>query len=812
MTTANINIRQYLLKRGNTAVTSAYTGPLGEIVLDTDLDTIRIQDGVTAGGTSILATQAQINSLNSNVSSTNSNLASAISSTNSNLASAITTINNNISTITGFDSNVVANLSALLSDASIQQTTINNIEANVLSLQNNPVYANANVASFLPVYGGNIALTNITSPELGPYSIIDGNSAGGGLPAVYYINSPLPLDQLIHVGDRVYDSNNLSNYATVLAPGVVATGNGNFNVYYDNFGSGPSALLFGTASTAWTFSTGGDITLPGNIQAGDGSAIQFAKNYEYDSGSYHIQGDTISLVANVAFPAISWNFVTSPIVVGAGTEVYAQNSLTAPYSDFANVGLLQFGGPSGVGTIWWEGGAYSGNTQPYLNSLNLDSTANVVVSTNNEGYNWTFSNVGELTLPNGGHLGPVGKGWTGLDGGAGNPVSLLSYYNSGMYSGCFTITPGSSAQITTYGDGTGQTGQWTFANNGVLTTTGDVVVGGNVSLNGGVIHGGTPTVTDINDTITIISLGTTTVLIFENNVFEYPTRGLANVTGISTTTQANGSWYYEAINYNAVALYTDNTYATEVNSSAWTPYTSGDGLIAIAQDVPGESVVVDANGYLTTFNYVGALQLPTSADLEGQQKYSVVQTPFNADLQLQVGNDSVYTFTANGNVTLPGGIKFSDNTVQTTAAVNPDSDWTNPNNNTWHIRTYNGGYSFTYAQGASPTVWWDAANSPLGGLNQFRGAVIEYHAYISGNTNGTVVGSIIVAQDGTTNIEATHTENIDLFNNASTINFWSRPSYTQLGYSNSGLTVSGQQDNVMIMWTARVFYGSENAC
>jgi hypothetical protein len=586
------NVGHVLLKRGNTIQQNTYTGPLGELTFDTDLHTVRVHDNATPGGITTLATQAQINSVNNSIALTNSNLANVIVSTNSNLATAVSTINNNISAITGFDSNVVANLSALLSDASIQQTTINNIEANVLSLQNNPVYANANVASFLPVYGGNIALTNI----------------------------------------------------------------------------------------------------------------------------------------------------------------------------------------------------------------------------NNEGYNWTFSNVGELTLPNGGHLGPVGKGWTGLDGGAGNPVSLLSYYNSGMYSGCFTITPGSSAQITTYGNGTGQTGQWTFANNGVLTTTGDVVVGGNVSLNGGVIHGGTPTVTDINDTITIISLGTTTVLIFENNVFEYPTRGLANVTGISTTTQANGSWYYEAINSNAVALYTDNTYATEVNSSAWTPYTSGDGLIAIAQDVPGESVVVDANGYLTTFNYVGALQLPTSADLEGQQKYSVVQTPFNADLQLQVGNDSVYTFTANGNVTLPGGIKFSDNTVQTTAAVNPDSNWTNPNNNTWHIRTYNGGYSFTYAQGASPTVWWDAANSPLGGLNQFRGAVIEYHAYISGNTNGTVVGSIIVAQDGTTNIEATHTENIDLFNNASTINFWSRPSYTQLGYSNSGLTVSGQQDNVMIMWTARVFYGSENAC
>ena len=801
---ANINISQILMKRGNTAAASTYIGPLGELLVDTGLKTLRVQDGVTAGGMAILPTLSMVSNITSNLSA-------ELNSVSSNLASAVSTINNNISAITGFDSNVVANLSALLSDASIQQTTINNIEANVLSLQNNPVYANANVASYLPIYGGNIALSNVLNNS---HVWTFGTDGSMTIPGVINMPNTGWLD--FNGGDTNWRIGyNLGGYSKTTAQTTLDIEIGQGTAGPDGFTVGQSggASIFeltGYNQNAWFAN---NVTVGGNIFAGDGSAIQFSKNYEHDNPGYHIQGDTIGFVANTAYPAVSWNIVTNPLVDDhMGNVLYAQNTLTAPYSDSANVGLLQFGGPSGVGTIWWEGGAYSGNTQPYLNSLNLDSTANVVVSTNNEGYNWTFSNVGELTLPNGGHLGPVGKGWTGLDGGAGNPVSLLSYYNSGMYSGCFTITPGSSAQITTYGDGTGQTGQWTFANNGVLTTTGDVVVGGNVSLNGGVIHGGTPTVTDINDTITIISLGTTTVLIFENNVFEYPTRGLANVTGISTTTQANGSWYYEAINPNAVALYTDNTYATEVNSSAWTPYTSGDGLIAIAQDVPGESVVVDANGYLTTFNYVGALQLPTSADLEGQQKYSVVQTPFNADLQLQVGNDSVYTFTANGNVTLPGGIEFSDNTVQTTAAVNPDSDWTNPNNNTWHIRTYNGGYSFTYAQGASPTVWWDAANSPLGGLNQFRGAVIEYHAYISGNTNGTVVGSIIVAQDGTTNIEATHTENIDLFNNASTINFWSRPSYTQLGYSNSGLTVSGQQDNVMIMWTARVFYGSENAC
>jgi Major tropism determinant N-terminal domain len=50
MTVANINVRQVLLKRGNTAVSSTYTGPIGEITVDTTLYAVRVHDGVTPGG------------------------------------------------------------------------------------------------------------------------------------------------------------------------------------------------------------------------------------------------------------------------------------------------------------------------------------------------------------------------------------------------------------------------------------------------------------------------------------------------------------------------------------------------------------------------------------------------------------------------------------------------------------------------------------------------------------------------------------------------------------------------------------------
>jgi hypothetical protein len=47
MTVANVQI---LLKRGNTTASSTYTGPLGEVTLDTTLYQLRLHDGSTPGG------------------------------------------------------------------------------------------------------------------------------------------------------------------------------------------------------------------------------------------------------------------------------------------------------------------------------------------------------------------------------------------------------------------------------------------------------------------------------------------------------------------------------------------------------------------------------------------------------------------------------------------------------------------------------------------------------------------------------------------------------------------------------------------
>jgi hypothetical protein len=55
------------MKRGNTAAASTYVGPLGELLVDTGLRTIRVQDGATPGGMSTLATNVQIQTLTASI-------------------------------------------------------------------------------------------------------------------------------------------------------------------------------------------------------------------------------------------------------------------------------------------------------------------------------------------------------------------------------------------------------------------------------------------------------------------------------------------------------------------------------------------------------------------------------------------------------------------------------------------------------------------------------------------------------------------------------------------------------------------------
>lgn len=115
---------------------------------------------------------------------------------------------------------------------------------------------------------------------------------------------------------------------------------------------------------------------------------------------------------------------------------------------------------------------------------------------------------------------------------------------------------------------------------------------------------------------------------------------------------------------------------------------------------------------------------------------------------------------------------------------------------------YSEGDAFTVTKytGAEPVVWWNKNELPGGGSN-FRGAVIDYHAYTG---ESTIVGTIhIVDDDGEEHI--THTEVQSGSTDGENDDLWLVTSEGQIKYRR----IDREAKTLKIQWSARVFYGSE---
>ncbi|CAB4138238.1 hypothetical protein UFOVP328_431 [uncultured Caudovirales phage] len=139
---------------------------------------------------------------------------------------------------------------------------------------------------------------------------------------------------------------------------------------------------------------------------------------------------------------------------------------------------------------------------------------------------------------------------------------------------------------------------------------------GNISLGGGRINGGTATV--VQDGINSIALAPgATMDLFGFPFTTTPTRGRLTISGDISTTEALGTWYYQSVNNNyTYQLYTDSTYTTLVDASGWTPYTGG-GIVDITLQSPPANIVINSNGFTSTFDNTGDLTLPGSLSVVG---------------------------------------------------------------------------------------------------------------------------------------------------------------------------------------------------
>ena len=107
---------------------------------------------------------------------------------------------------------------------------------------------------------------------------------------------------------------------------------------------------------------------------------------------------------------------------------------------------------------------------------------------------------------------------------------------------------------------------------------------------------------------------------------------------------------------------------------------------------------------------------------------------------------------------------------------------------------------FRYKTGGNPVVWWSSADLP-GGSGNFRGAVIDYHAYTG---EATIIGTIhIVDDDGDEHI--THTEVSSGSTDSENDDLWLVLNEGTVSYRR----VDGESKTLKVQWTAKVFYGSE---
>jgi hypothetical protein len=525
----------------------------------------------------------------------------------------------------------------------------------------------------------------------------------------------------------------------VYSPGNVARIDFNVN------GSANVDISTGNAISpyAWTFDNTGNFTAPGAISA-VGNVI---------GGNITTSG-IANLNSVIMSQSISWPDYS-------GSEIYEDGGLVinGPGGVYATGNIAaRFEFNDGVGN---SSGLYSdiGNSLVY-------SVGNVIVRSNNLSQtDWTFDTTGNLNLPQGGWIGAAGiKGdGTMLTGGRGQLASLTSYYantDALNYSSCVTVNADGTLNITTYGDGTGQLGQWSFTGanlqvpgNGFITTS-DAVggLGGNsITIQAGAADQGSYS-TNPGGNINITGgLGA-----FNDgggggqggsiNITAGLSSDPAGVAGNVTVNSGTNTWTFDNTGDLTVPR---NILAQEGNDLAIKVFnpSSGGGVSYVVQNYQ-----VDIDSRTTQFT-VAPNDIELTSDFGGNRN----QWIFGADASLafpNVGNvttaaiayvadDEISFGTGTGNISIwPGDGHWTFDTGGNLTLPSNSSSINYPNGSpyggssqstgSWTVTTGTHSYSFTVTPGNTYTMWVNG-NIPNG--------IIVWNATVTvTNTNVPVIG------------------------------------------------------------------------
>jgi len=485
------------MKRGNTTAANTYVGPLGELLVDTGLKTIRVQDGVTPGGMSTLATNVQLQALGTYANATfgtssygNANVAlylstsSIISNINANITAAnaaITSLQSNaaiqaslLDTLTGNAATQSTVLDTLTANAATQATTLTSLLGNAVAQQTSltdlvanaatqaqaiaaatGTYSNANVKSYLASFDGNILPSaNVT------YSLGDATHQWRDLwvsnNTIYIGNTPIRVD-----GGTLL----VNNAPITGTTSSLVNGNATLQLFANGQSRSPDTLFAGNGVSI--------INANGAIQGGI-----------YNSGD----ADWFNIGASTGR---GFKFYVNEET--EGPLFFANGSVNVPNNLYSAAGVIGDVGMYG-GTIWGNNPAWNNLTlasqvegYSYV-QIPSDATANVanlrihndignVEITTGDGFSynyWYFGNDGDLTIPR------------DIFGTGTNPLVIQNTSTGSAYLE-LPIAPGTNPVYLSNQDPTGnvviRTGDfgsendWTFGMDGNLTIPGNITMG-----------------------------------------------------------------------------------------------------------------------------------------------------------------------------------------------------------------------------------------------------------------------------------------------------------------------------------------------
>jgi hypothetical protein len=704
-----IEIKKVLLKRGNTAQSEAYTGLLGEVTIDTDLNCLRIHDGETPGGeivavtattTQALIEQAIADLLNGapEALDTLKELADAFGENSDSIADILTTLANKANS---------ADLATVATSGSYDDLTDKPAAFDPTGLATE-AYVDTSIGDLDSATASSLALK-------ADISYVDSAIAAIPSPDLTGLATETYVDEAVASSNEV-GYLELTNYPFITAPAVLGT-----PVEFVRTASGTETDAI---DTGLTLARGSQYALY-NIDSEvgyDNTNHTSPAGTEWNSDGW---GDLLNLGTR--------SYTTLRSALGGsignniiGAELIMHDTINDKYYKFA----------------FSDWGQNNGGSFAYTRTQVTDP--NYFVKTD-------YGSQVDIIVP---------------DDGEGAGVAITRGDNQGIYN---PYREGSWDSATSPGGTQWNIDGWDDLSDVETRVYTNFYAAYNANL-GNVVP------------------GSKAVMYVPDTGKYYAIEWLS-----WTQNNAGGGFSYTRRELDITQLQQGITFADG------TVLTSADGVGRVKstasagrriEEVTGESTVSVTQRntvYLTTTagrtvvddNNIWIVNADTTIDeiLNNPASYGITD---NATIQFSLDNVNWYVYNGYGN----------DGTEMNISVANGGPF------------TYNQGDTiyFKYDTGAAPVVWWDRNDLPSGSAN-FRGAVIDYHAFTG---EATWIGTIhIVDDDGDGNIA--HTEVSSGSTDSENDDLWLVENEGTISYRR----IDGEAKTLKIHWTAKVFYGEE---